>query len=248
MIALKNISLFFNKGESSQVAALDGIDLIIQKNEFITIVGSNGSGKSSLLNVIAGTVKPDSGSIFINDHDIIPLADYRRSLWIARIFQNPFSGTASDMTVIENFRLASLRTKNKSLKTGIDNKFRNEVEEKISMLGMGLETKLDQSMGSLSGGQRQALTLIMAVMDKAEILLMDEPSSALDPRSSEILMENADRIIRSFGLTTLLVTHSMKDAHRYGSRLVQMSGGKIIRDTGKVAGGKPSLMEIYSWF
>lgn len=248
MIALNNISLTFNRGTSSQVAALDGISLTIEKKEFVTLVGANGSGKSSLLNAIAGTVIPDQGSIFIDGHDVTRLPDFKRSRWIARIFQNPFLGTAADMSVIENFRLASLRTRSKSLGTGITTSFRNEVREKISILGMGLENKLGQPMGTLSGGQRQALTLAMAVMDNAEVLLMDEPSSALDPRSSETLMESAGRIIQSFGLTALLVTHSLRDAHRYGNRLIQMYDGKIIKDMRKEGEENPSLFELYSWF
>jgi putative ABC transport system ATP-binding protein len=176
------------------------------------------------------------------------LKDFERSKWIARIFQNPLMGTAPDLSIIDNFRLASMRTKSKKLILGITNKFRSEVQEKIRLLNMGLENKLDSAVGSLSGGQRQALTLSMAIMDEAKILLMDEPTAALDPKSSELLMDNAVKFISLFGFTTIFITHHLKDAHRFGNRIIQMHAGKIIRDIQHLEKEKLQLNDLYGWF
>src|SRR5664279_3303219 len=164
MIRLKNISKRFNQGKANEVIALNDISLEINKGEFLVIVGANGSGKTTLLNIIEGAEKPNSGTIEIHGEDVTSLPDYKRSRWVARVFQNPNNGTAPDLTILENFRLAALRTQRKNLTIGLKEKFKKKVQEKISDLGMGLENKTSQSMGNLSGGQRQALTLLMSVM------------------------------------------------------------------------------------
>lgn len=248
MIELTNISKTFNANTNAAVFALRDIHLTITQGEFLIVLGSNGSGKSTLLNAIAGSTMVSSGDVRIEGVNVTALKDFERSKWIARIFQNPLQGTAPDLSIIDNFRLAALRTKRKGLKRGINNKFRAEVQEKISLLNMSLENKLEQSVGSLSGGQRQALTLCMAVMDEAKILLMDEPTAALDPKSSENLMQNAVKFISMFGFTTVFITHHLHDAHRFGNRIIQMQEGSIIRDLPELEKQKLQLNDLYKWF
>ena len=248
MIALNQIEKIFNPDKQNQVQAVSDLDLVVAKGEFVVVVGSNGSGKSTLLNLIAGSITPSRGSILINGVDVTMLPDYKRSPSIARVFQNPLSGTAPDLSIIDNFRLAALRTKRKSLKIGLTRSFRVAVTEKLSTLGMGLENKLDQPMGSLSGGQRQALTLLMGVMDDLDILLLDEPTAALDPKSAGIVMRMADDLVRTYNLTALLITHNIKDAHAYGDRVIQMAEGRILKD---VSGQEKKLLaaqDIFEWF
>ena len=248
MIELRNISKAFNAGSAAEIRALQDINITIHHKEFVVVVGSNGSGKSTLLNIIAGNQKPDSGIILFEKKELNNLREHQRSKWIARIFQNPLMGTAPDLTILENFRLASLRTKSKTLTIGTKKKFRETVRERISILNLNLENKVDQPMGTLSGGQRQALTLIMAVMDDAKILLMDEPAAALDPKTSETLMTLAKKIITDFGLMAILVTHQMKDAIKYGNRIIQMAEGTIKKDLTGDEKMKLQLQDIYSWF
>jgi putative tryptophan/tyrosine transport system ATP-binding protein len=248
MINIADLSVLFNKGTSFEVKALHSVDLTIESGEFLIVVGANGSGKSTLLNAIAGSISSNSGSIKIDGTDVTHEEEFKRTKWISRIFQNPLNGTASDMSIIDNFRLAALRTKKKKLSIGINTDFINRVKERISLLNMGLENKLDLLMGSLSGGQRQALTLIMAIMDENKIILLDEPAAALDPRSSGLLMQHADRIIKEFRLTALLVTHNLKDAHQYGTRIIQMNEGVFVRDLSMESKTKLQLQDIYQWF
>ncbi|MGZ3752089.1 MAG: ABC transporter ATP-binding protein [Mucilaginibacter sp.] len=248
MIALKNVHKTFNRGKANQVDAINGVDLQVNEKEFLVIVGSNGSGKTTLLNLIAGSVLPSSGSIYIDDNDVTKLPDYRRSQWIARVFQNPMSGTAPDLSILDNFRLAAIRTRAKGLSIGVDEPFKKLVKEKIASLGMGLESKIEQPMGTLSGGQRQALTLLMSVMDNCKLLLLDEPTAALDPRSAEVVMRTADKLIKDFGLTAILITHNLKDAFHYGSRLIQMSEGKIIKDLDSSQKSELKQNDLFDWF
>ena len=248
MIVLQNVNKIFNEGTNNAVHALKNINLEIVKGEFLILLGSNGSGKSTLVNIIAGNAAATSGDVFIEGKKVNHLKDFERSKWIARIFQNPLQGTAPDLSILDNFRLASLRTQSKKLKLGITNKFRSEVQEKVRLLNMGLENKLDSSVGLLSGGQRQALTLSMAVMDDAKILLMDEPTAALDPKSSELLMSNAVKFISLFGFTTVFITHHLKDAHRFGNRIIQMDNGAIIHDIRNEEKEKLKLNDLYEWF
>src|SRR3954471_13300178 len=216
----------YNKGKANQVNAINGVDLVVPDGEFLVIVGANGSGKSTLLNLIAGSVLPTSGTVTIDGNDVTTLADYDRSQWIARVFQNPMSGTASELSILDNFRLAAIRTKTKGLTIGVNDAFKAKVKQTIATLGMGLEDKLEQPMGTLSGGQRQALTLLMSVMDDCKILLLDEPTAALDPRSAAVVLQTADKLIRENDLTAVLITHNLKDAFRYGNRIIQMAEGQ----------------------
>ncbi len=248
MIEINNVHKVFNAGKPNQVNAVTGISLNIKSEEFLVIVGANGSGKTTLLDMVAGSVYPDSGSIIIDGQDVTKLPDYRRSRWIARVFQNPVSGTASDLSILDNFRLATIRTKPKGLSIGVNETFKNQVREKISTLGMGLENKIEQPMGTLSGGQRQALTLLMSVMDSCKVLLLDEPTAALDPRSADIVMRTADELIKDYRLTSILITHNLKDAYKYGNRILLMGEGAVLKDID--AGGKQALKQtdLFDWF
>ncbi len=248
MITINDVHKTFNKSKANQVNAVNGITLTITEGEFLVIVGSNGSGKTTLLNLVAGSVFPDMGSISVDENNVSKLPDYRRSQWIARVFQNPVSGTASDLSILDNFRLAAIRTRAKGLSIGINDKFKQQVKEKIATLGMGLENKVEQSMGTLSGGQRQALTLLMSVMDSCKVLLLDEPTAALDPRSAEVVMRTADKLIADFKLTAILITHNLKDAYNYGTRIIQMSEGQVLRDLNNKQKSDLKQNDLFDWF
>lgn len=248
MISLHHISKYFNKGKNSEVCALKDISLHINPGEFVVIVGANGSGKTTLLNIIEGAEMPTTGTIEMKGKDVTPLPEYKRSRWVARVFQNPHNGTAPDLTILDNFRLAALRTRGKYLTIGINEKFKKKVQDKISDLGMGLETKTSQPMGNLSGGQRQALTLLMSVMDDTDILLLDEPTAALDPKSALVVLNLADKLNKVNGITTLLITHNLKDALQYGNRLIQLQEGSIMRDLNTENKTGLQLQDLYTWF
>ena len=248
MISIRNLSKTFHAGQADEVKALKNLSLDIQSGEFVIIIGSNGSGKSTLFNLIFGSLFPDTGNISIAGNSLTTLPDYRRSRWISMVFQNPGNGTAPDLSLLENFRLAALRTSKKRIVPGIDAAFRQQVADKVKELGMGLEKKLDTPIGSLSGGQRQALTLLMAVMDKPGILLMDEPTAALDPKSAEMIMELASDINHRMGVTILLITHSMKQVLQYGNRLLLFREGTLAKDLNEEEKRKLEPAELYGWF
>ncbi len=248
MIELKGITKTFNKGSANGNQLLNDFNLAIRKNEFTLIIGSNGSGKSTLLNLLAGTIQPDAGQILFDEKDISSLKDFRRSKWIARIFQDPLSGTAPELSIVENFRLASIRTKAKLLRIGTSKIFKEQIRDKIASLGLGLENKLDQNMGSLSGGQRQALTLLMATSDETKLLLLDEPVAALDPKTAKTIMNLANDIVRKSNLTAIMVTHSMRDVIEYGDRLIMLKNGEIDRDLSDLEKKNVQLNELYDWF
>ena len=248
MIEISGLSKTFNYGQVNEVKALQNLNLRIDAGQFVVVVGANGSGKSTLLNVISGSTSPTSGTIQINGELVTHLTDFKRCKWVARVFQNPLSGTAPDLSILENFRLAALRTASKNLTVGINRKFENLVRERVSLLGMGLENKIQQPMGTLSGGQRQALTLLMAVMDDVKVLLLDEPTAALDPRSAEIVMKTADKLIKEYSLTAILITHNMKEAFSYGNRIIQMSEGRVIKDLSEQEKAKLTYTDLYEWF
>ena len=248
MIKLENVCKTFNKGLSTETTALQSASLKITAAEFVVVVGSNGSGKSTLLNCIAGNNIPDTGNIYIENNEVSQWPEYKRSVYISRIFQNPSLGTAPDLNILENFRLASLRTRSKGLRIGTNKAFENSVKEKISFLKMGLENSITKLMGSLSGGQRQALTLVMGIMDDCKIMLLDEPTAALDPRSSVLVMQKANEIIATHKLTALLETHNLKDALQYGSRLLMMKEGVITKDYSGVEKQNLKLEELAMLF
>lgn len=248
MISIENISKEFNKGEATAVKALSNINVTINTGEFLVIVGSNGSGKSTLLNSIAGTFLCDTGKIFIDENNVTKKQDYQRAQWISRVFQNPLQGTAPDLSIIDNFRLASLRTQSKSLHIGTTINFVKKIKDDIATLNLGLENKIHQPVGSLSGGQRQALTLLMSVLDTSRVLLLDEPTAALDPRSAAIVMNTADRLIKQLKLTAILVTHNLKEATNFGNRIIQMNEGRIIKDLCSDKKKELNTNNIFDWF
>lgn len=248
MIELKNISKVYNKGKPNEVTALRQIDLNIKAMDFVTIVGSNGSGKSTLLNIIAGSIPSSTGTIRIDGTDVSRLPEYKRSKWLARVFQDPLQGTAGGLNILENFRLAALRSSSKKLAIGLNKDFVKTVEEKVAALGLGLENKLEQSMGSLSGGQRQALSLLMSVMANLDILLLDEPTAALDPRSAATVLRLTDQLVQEYGITAVMVTHNMKEAHQYGKRLLVMKEGEVFQDISGETKKQLELTDMYDWF
>lgn len=248
MISINHITKTFNAGKANQVDAIKHVSLKVKTGEFVVIVGSNGSGKTTLLNLVAGNILPNTGTITIDGNDATRLPEYQRSKWIARIFQNPLTGTAADLSIIDNFRLAALRTQPKGLTIGKNEAFKKQVSDKIATLGMGLEDKIEQPIGTLSGGQRQALTLLMSVMDNCKILLLDEPTAALDPRSAENILEIADSLIKEYQLTAVMVTHNLRDAAKYGSRIIQMGEGQILKDIGGDDKVNLSQANLFDWF
>lgn len=248
MLQLQHITKTFNAGKATAVVAVDDVSVQLEAGSYTVIIGANGSGKSTLLNLIAGNTYADKGRILLRGREIHRLPDYQRSAWIARVFQNPLMGTAASLSILDNFRMAALRQSPKWMRIGVDAAFSDAVRDRIATLGMGLEHKLLQPMGTLSGGQRQALTLLMTVMAGLDVLLLDEPTAALDPRSAREVMEIADRIICENGLTALLVTHNIHEALRYGTRLIQMEGGKIKRNYDRQAKSALNHAEVVSWF
>lgn len=231
-LELKNISKTFGRGTPNEAKALDNVSLKINDEDFLVVIGSNGSGKTTLLNVIAGDVQTDDGDIFLGDAygmtSINRMKNFQRARFIGRIFQNPFSGTSPSMTVAENLQLAFTRTENKSLSIGLNGKQKKFFRENLSVLGMNLENKLNSPMGLLSGGQRQAITLLMATLNLPKIFLLDEHTASLDPKSSEQILELTEKIISENKITSVMVTHDMDEAVRFGNHLVMMHQGKIV--------------------
>jgi putative ABC transport system ATP-binding protein len=248
MIALEGVGKTFNAGGAAEVRALQPTALHLAAGTFLVLVGGNGSGKTTLLDIVSGALPASGGRVLIKGVDVTALPEHRRSRWVARVFQNPLAGTASDLTVLDNFRLAALRTRAKRLVIGVDEAFRRQVRERIAELGLGLEDKLHQPMGALSGGQRQALTLLMSVMDHTDILLLDEPTAALDPHSARMVLRLADRLIAERKLTAIFITHNLSEAMALGSRLIQLDRGRIVRDLDGAAKRALRLEEMQRWF
>lgn len=243
MLKVNNVTKIFNKSlnEEDIKVALDNVSLNVNDGDFITVIGGNGSGKSTLLNVISGALDVDEGSIIIDDANVTKLLEHRRATYIGIVFQDPLQGTAANMSVIENLLVASRRAKAKTLKWGFNKKDTEEFKEKLKELNLGLENRLNQKVGLLSGGQRQALTLLMATLDKPKLLLLDEHTAALDPKTSKTVLELTEKIVTTNNLTTIMITHNMRDALRYGNRLLMLSEGKIVFD---VAGEEKKKLSI----
>ena len=230
MLELKNIYKTFTPGSVNEKRALNGVNLTLEDGDFVTIIGGNGAGKSTMLNAIAGTWPIDSGSVIIDGEDITKLPEHKRAAYLGRVFQDPMNGTAADMEIEENLAVAKRRGQARTLRWGITKKEREEYVELLKMLDLGLETRLRAKVGLLSGGQRQALTLLMATLKKPKLLLLDEHTAALDPKTAVKVLEISDKIIAENNLTALMVTHNMKDAIAHGNRLIMMWDGKIILD------------------
>ena len=230
MLEIQNVSKTFNAGTVNEKTALNGLNLKLNEGDFVTVIGGNGAGKSTLLNTIAGTFPVDSGTITIDGEDITDLSEEKRARFLGRVFQDPMMGTAADMWIEENMALAPRRGERRGLSWAISPADRENFRRLLSELDLGLEDRLSSKVGLLSGGQRQALTLLMAVMKKPKVLLLDEHTAALDPKTAAKVLELSDRFVAEGNLTTLMVTHNMKDAIAHGNRLIMMNAGKIVFD------------------
>ncbi len=230
MIQIEDLHKTFNAGTINEVYALRGINFAVKEGEFVTVIGTNGSGKSTLLNAIAGSFIPDAGKIEICKTDVTKRKDYYRAKYIARVFQNPFMGTAPDMSIAENLLISHLRGKVRYPKVSLHKELMTTFSEKIRYLEMDLEDRLDNVIGSLSGGQRQAITLLMAVLEKPKVLLLDEHTAALDPKSAAQIIKLTKKFVEEDKLTAVMVTHSMQQALELGNRTIMMHGGKIIEN------------------
>lgn len=230
MLEIKNIYKTFNPGTINEKVALNGLSLKLKEGDFVTVIGGNGAGKSTMLNAVAGTWLVDEGQILIDGQDVTKLPEHKRALYLGRVFQDPMNGTAATMGIEENLALAKRRGKTRLLRPGITRKEREEYKELLKVLGLGLEDRLTSKVGLLSGGQRQALTLLMATLKKPKLLLLDEHTAALDPKTAAKVLEITDMIVNRDHLTTLMITHNMQDAIAHGNRLIMMMDGKIILD------------------
>ncbi len=229
-LELRAVHKAFFPGTANEVLALTGVDLLVPAGQFVTIIGSNGSGKSTLLNAIAGTFPVSSGKVLLGDTDVTRQREYQRSRFIGRVFQDPRAGTAPGMTIEENLAISFMRARRSGLRLGVTNRRRESMRTHLKPLGMGLEDRLKANVSKLSGGQRQAMSLLMATESEPSILLLDEHTAALDPKVAATIMDLTAKMVTSRGLTTLMVTHNMELALRYGDRLVMMHAGRIVLD------------------
>ncbi len=230
MLELKNIHKTFNPGTVNEKTALCGLDLKLNEGDFVTVIGGNGAGKSTMLNAIAGVWQVDEGTITIDGDDVTKLPEHKRAKYLGRVFQDPMNGTAATMQIDENLALAARRGKFRSLKKGITGKEMAYFRERLATLDLGLEDRMTTKVGLLSGGQRQALTLLMAALVKPRLLLLDEHTAALDPKTAAKVLETTQKIVDADNITTLMITHNMKDAIAHGNRLIMMHEGNIIYD------------------
>ena len=230
MLDIHHISKTFNPGTINEKRALQGLELHLNEGDFVTVIGGNGAGKSTMLNAVAGVWPVDEGSILIDGTDVTGLPEFRRAPYIGRVFQDPMMGTAPNMQIEENLALAYRRGKRRGLKWGVTKKEREFYHERLKILGLGLEDRMTAKVGLLSGGQRQALTLLMAALQKPKLLLLDEHTAALDPATAAKVLELSDTIVAENHLTAMMITHNMKDAIRHGNRLIMMNEGHIILD------------------
>ncbi|MFD1178576.1 ABC transporter ATP-binding protein [Paenibacillus puldeungensis] len=230
MLQLSHVSKLFHPGSPDEKIALIDVNLHLEPGDFVTVIGSNGAGKSTLMNMISGVIKPDAGEVCIDGVDISHFPEFKRSRWIGRVFQDPMAGTAPHMTIEENLAMAYSRGKRRGLRFGVGAKQRALFKSELSRLGIGLENRLQAKVGTLSGGERQALSLLMATFTEPQILLLDEHTAALDPARAELVTQLTRDIVSKLHLTTLMVTHNMEQAIRLGNRLIMMDGGRIILD------------------
>ncbi len=241
MLKVSNIYKTFNPGTVNEKTALNGLSLQLNEGDFVTVIGGNGAGKSTLLNALAGTWLVDQGQIIIDDVDVTKMSEHKRAQFLGRVFQDPMMGTAATMQIDENMALAARRGKFRGLRPGIASSERQEFKRLLAQLDLGLENRLSSKVGLLSGGQRQALTLLMATMKKPKLLLLDEHTAALDPKTAQKVLATTNKIVTENNLTTLMITHNMKDAIKNGNRLIMMNNGKIILD---ISGEEKSRLTV----
>lgn len=230
MLELKNIHKTFNPGTINEKVALNGLNLSLDDGDFVTVIGGNGAGKSTMLNAVAGTWMVDEGQILIDGEDVTKLPEHKRAIYLGRVFQDPMTGTAATMEIQENLALAKRRGKRRMLAPGITKAEREEYVSLLAPLGLGLETRLTSKVGLLSGGQRQALTLLMATLKKPKLLLLDEHTAALDPKTAAKVLDLTETIVNRDRLTTIMITHNMRDAILHGNRLIMMWEGRVVLD------------------
>lgn len=230
MLDILNVEKTFNPGTINEKKALNGINLHLDKGDFVTVIGGNGAGKSTMLNMIAGVYPVDCGNIIVDGIDVTSMPEYKRAKYLGRVFQDPMTGTAADMQIEENLALAARRGKRRTLGAGITAKERKEYKELLKILDLGLENRLTAKVGLLSGGQRQALTLLMATLKKPKLLLLDEHTAALDPKTAKKVLDITEEIVNKDNLITIMITHNMADAIRVGNRLIMMHEGQIVID------------------
>ena len=230
MIELKDLHVIFNKGSKIENHVLKGIDLKVLDGQFVTIIGGNGAGKSTLMNVLSGNIKPSSGGVIIDNHNVTKVSPENRSLMVSRVFQDPMIGTFAGLTIEENMSLAMKRGESRGFALGLNAFARDKFRESLSDIGIGLEDRLTDKVALLSGGQRQALSLVMATLLGSKILLLDEHTAALDPKIAKKIMELTDKVVKRHNLTALMITHSMSQALEFGDRTIMMYHGEIVRD------------------
>lgn len=248
MLEMRHVTKIFNRGTVDEKVALDDLSLTLNDGEFVTVIGGNGAGKSTMQNAICGTWQPDAGQIILDGIDVTSLPEHKRAKYLGRVYQDPMTGTAAGMQIEENLALAARRGKKRTLRSMISKSEREEYQKLLSELGLGLETRLKAKVGTLSGGQRQALTLLMATLQRPKLLLLDEHTAALDPKTAARVMELTEKIVNETKLTTLMITHNMRDAIQYGDRLIMLHDGRIILDISGEEKQKLTVAELLAMF
>ncbi|MGN1083822.1 MAG: ABC transporter ATP-binding protein [Lachnospiraceae bacterium] len=248
MLEIRNVYKTFHPGTINEKRALNGVNLVLEDGDFVTVIGGNGAGKSTLLNMIAGVFTADAGQILVDGIDVTNLPEHKRAKYLGRVFQDPMMGTAADMWIEENLALAARRGQPRTLRWAITKKEREEFREMLKPLGLGLENRLSTKVGLLSGGQRQALTLLMAAMKKPKLLLLDEHTAALDPKTAATVLALSDKFVEEGQLTAMMVTHNMKDAIAHGNRLIMMHEGQVILDIRGEEKKRPTVEELLEEF
>lgn len=248
MLQLENIDMVFNRGTINETRVFDNFNLDIEKGQFVSVVGSNGSGKTTMLNLIAGNMEPTCGDILLEGKSILNLAEYKRSQFIGRVFQDPSKGTSPSMTILENMSLADNKGRIFGIERGVNKKRLDYYRTQLEQLQLGLESKLNVKVGTLSGGQRQALALLICTLTPIQLLILDEHTAALDPKTSETIMELTDKLIQEKGLTTLMVTHNLRYAVEYGNRLLMMNKGEAVIDAQDIEKDKLEIQDLVRVF
>ena len=248
MLELKELIKVFNRGTINEKPALNGLSLSLEAGDFVTVIGGNGAGKSTTMNAISGVFPVDSGEIIINGNNVTKLPEYKRAAYIGRVFQDPMRGTCANMQIEENLAIAYRRGQRNTLRWSAKNKDKALFRERLAMLDLGLENRMSSRVGLLSGGQRQALTLLMATLKSPDLLLLDEHTAALDPKTAAKVLELTEKIITEQNLTTIMITHNMRDALRYGNRLVMLNDGKVLLDVKKEEKENLTISDLLGMF